>query len=210
MALHLKNNDLATYAISDQKALSGGDLTAFAGLAAASNLDLLQIREKELPDNQLIELVRECVNSSGAMKILVNDRLDIALAAGADGVHLTTRSVSPTQVRAIAGADFIIGCSTHSLAEAEKAQSSGADFITFGPIFHTPSKAEYGPPVGIDALRQVLAEIDIPVFPLGGISCKNISELLLLPIAGIAAISLFQNADSLPDVISSLQQRREC
>jgi len=125
-------------------------------------------------------------------RLLVNDRPDIAASAGADGVHLTTRSLEPKIVRQTFGNDFLIGASTHSLAEATIARDGGADFVVFGPIFPTPSKDEYGPPLGVHCLADVASELaPFPVLALGGISIDNARECLRAGASGIAGISLF-------------------
>lgn len=199
------------YAISDRLALNNESLPSFAERASRAGIDMLQIREKDLDDRPLCELVKECVaRSSGSnMRILVNDRLDIAVAAGAHGVHLGGHSVDATAVRAVAPPEFIIGVSTHNATEIQKAVDGGADFITFGPVFFTASKAKYGPPVGIDALKSVLNTYKIPTIPLGGITPENLQSVLSLPVKGVASISLFQNADNLATIVETIHKGSE-
>ena len=126
-------------------------------------------------------------------RLLVNDRADIALAAGADGVHLTSRSLPPVVVRNICGPEFLIGVSTRSLAEVRAAQAAGADFVVFGPIFDTESKRVFGEPQGLDKLREVTMELgDFPVLAIGGITNENIAACVSAGASGIAGISLFE------------------
>lgn len=161
---------------------------------------LIQIREKDLSARQLTEFVRAAltVAKPHGARVLVNDRLDVALAAGADGVHLRTNSLPPEIVRRLVNhADFLIGVSTHSLAEAQAAERGGADFIVCGPAFPTLSKASYGAPLGLERFAEICQRVKIPVLALGGITMTNFAEPLARGAAGIAAISLFKNLAAL-------------
>ena len=125
-------------------------------------------------------------------RLLVNDRFDIARAAGADGVHLTTRSLPAKLVRSICDDDFLIGVSVHSLKPAQQAQQEGADFVVFGPVFETPSKQIYGEPQGLQRLREVTKSLEgFPVIAIGGINRENADECFRAGARGIAAIRLF-------------------
>ena len=127
-------------------------------------------------------------------KLLVNDRSDIARVAGADGVHLTSQSLSADVVRKLFGPEFVIGVSTHSLEEARAARDASADFVVFGPVFETESKRGFGEPQGLDKLRQVTSELrGFPVLAIGGISLDNIRAALEAGASGVAGISLFSN-----------------
>jgi thiamine-phosphate pyrophosphorylase len=158
----------------------------------------IQIREKDLEAHLLLELVRFAVAETRAAgaRVLVNDRLDVALAANAGGVHLGENSLpleAVTEWRRSSGrADFLIGVSCHSLESARCAARGGADYIFFGPVFATPSKAAFGPPQGIERLREVCAAIGIPVLAIGGISAENMQTCITAGAAGIAAIRWFQ------------------
>jgi thiamine-phosphate pyrophosphorylase len=125
-------------------------------------------------------------------RLLVNDRFDVARAAGASGVHLTARSLPASIVRQICGEDFLIGVSTHSLDEASNARAEGADFAVFGPVFETPSKQIYGAPHGLEKLREVTNALEgFPVLAIGGINLDNAAECIRAGASGIAGISLF-------------------
>lgn len=125
-------------------------------------------------------------------RLLVNDRVDIARAAGADGVHLTARSLPADVVRKICGPDFLIGVSTHSLDEARTAQAAGADFVVFGPVFETESKRAFGAPQGLDKLREVTTALgEFPVIAIGGVTEENRASCVDAGASGIAGISLF-------------------
>ena len=129
-----------------------------------------------------------------ATSLLVNDRVDIARAAGADGVHLTSQSLPADVVRKICGPEFLIGVSTHSLAEARAAQHAGADFVVFGPIFDTESKRAFGEPQRLDKLREVTSDLgEFPVIAIGGITRDNRASCIAAGASGIAGISMFES-----------------
>ena len=162
--------------------------------AVAAQVPLVQIREKMLNTGVLYELVVRAVimTRDSSTRVLVNDRFDVARAAGADGVHLTTTSLPPTVVRDVCGAEFLIGASTHSLDEARAARAGGADFVVFGPVFETESKRAYGPPQGLEKLRQVTQELQgYPVLAIGGITLDNAGSCYAAGASGIAGIRLF-------------------
>ena len=144
----------------------------------------------------LYELTTRAAKITGGSKtrLLVNDRADIARAAGADGVHLTGRSLPANVVRNIFGPEFVIGVSTHSLAEARAAQAAGADFVVFGPIFDTESKRAFGPPQGLAKLREIARELrGFPVIAIGGVTPDNIDECISAGATGVAGISMFED-----------------
>jgi thiamine-phosphate pyrophosphorylase len=172
------------YYVTDR---SQGDVLTYARRAIAAGVDMIQIREKDLPARQLLELVCQVrdLAAGTSTRILVNDRLDIALAAGVDGVHLPANGLPPAKVRPFVK---VLGVSTHTLQEALQAEQARSDFIVFGPIFDTPGKL----PVGLDVLREVASRVKIPVLAIGGITPENTQEVLTAGAAGIAGIRLFQ------------------
>jgi len=150
----------------------------------------LQLREKRLNSKDLLTLaleVKPLVQRYNA-KLFINDRADIAVMAGADGVHLTEASVQASEVKNNFP-ELIVGVSTHSLEGARLAETQGADFITFSPIYETPSKTSYGPPQGLDPLRQVTQSARLPVLALGGITLHRVPECLEHGAFGVAVIS---------------------
>jgi thiamine-phosphate pyrophosphorylase len=157
-------------------------------------IPIFQIREKLLSARVLYELTSQAVEITrgSETRVLVNDRADIARAAGADGVHLTSQSLPANVVREMFGPDFVIGVSTHSLDEARAAQLAGADFVVFGPIFETESKRAYGEPQGLEKLAEVAVELQpLPVIAIGGITPENGAHCLVNGASGVAAIRMF-------------------
>jgi thiamine-phosphate pyrophosphorylase len=189
------------------------------GAIAAAGVDWVQVREKDLAARQLAELTRQAiartrVSGSGRLaRIIVNDRLDVAIAEGADGVHLGETSLPVADVAAwvkrtdfgVAGRKFSIGASCHSLEGARAAVRDGADYIFFGPVFATPSKAKFGEPQGVKKLAVVCGAVDVPVIAIGGITLENAGDCIAAGAAGIAAIRLFQDAADPAQLISTLK-----
>jgi thiamine-phosphate pyrophosphorylase len=181
--------------------------------AAAAGVDWIQIREKDLEARTLAELVRLAIadtRETGA-SILVNDRLDVALAAGAAGVHLGETSLPVEAVaewrRAAGRMEFRIGVSCHSAEAARAAERAGADYIFFGPVFATPSKAAFGPPQEIERLREVCRSVRIPVLAIGGVTIENAASCLAAGAAGVAAIRLFQESEDVAAVVARLRAK---
>jgi thiamine-phosphate pyrophosphorylase len=176
--------------ITDRRSLTPGD--SILDVIIRSNADWVQIREKDLPARELFHLVQAAVATG--RKIIVNSRMDVALAAGAAGLHLPEGSPPPDRWRAIAPPGFLIGVSCHSLDEVRGAARHGADYVVFGPVFAPQSKSTALEPRGLDLLAQAVAAAPIPVLALGGITNENAPLCIQRGAAGIAAISLFQRA----------------
>ena len=193
--------------ITDRHALAPAPLPPLITEAIRAGVDLIQIREKDLPAPALIELVRSSVETARETKtrILVNDRLDTAVALDAAGVHLGRQSLPAQTVRECVPAGFLVGVSCHSIQEALEAEAAAADYVLLGPVFATPSKAAYGPPLGLAKLREVTARVRIPVLALGGITVERVRECREAGACGVAGISLFQRAASLPERVHELR-----
>jgi len=186
--------------------------------AAAAGVDWIQVREKDLSGRECSAVTREAiqiaVRSDEARpthtRVLVNDRLEVALATQAGGVHLAEKSLPSQEVCRLVKAlhmeeDFLIGVSCHSLAAAKSAERDGADYLFFGPVFATPSKATYGAPQGLDRLAEVCRAVVLPVLAIGGITLENVAACLSAGASGIAAIHLFQDAPDMAAVVRSLR-----
>lgn len=202
------------YLITDRQMLrrknvepSLANLINFIEKALRAGVDMIQIRERDLSARDLFALVSKAatIAEDFGSRVLVNDRADLALAAGV-GVHLTTRSIRPAVVRKAFGARLIVGASTHSHAEAVEAEREGADFVVFGPVFETESKRAYGPPVGTRALGETVSKLSIPVLALGGIKLSNFQQAIEAGAAGIAAISLFTDSDDLGATVRAIKK----
>lgn len=179
--------------------------------AAQAGVDWIQIREKHLESRVLGELVGEAKRlAASRCRILVNERLDVAVAAGADGVHLGERSLCVAEARRFVAmhrseGEFLVGVSTHSVEAVQEAQAEGADYAIFGPIFATPSKLAYGLPQGTGKLAEACRSVSLPLLAIGGITAENARECMRAGAAGIAAIRLFQDAKDLGSLVKVLR-----
>lgn len=185
--------------------------------AAAARVDFVQIREKDLLTGELLKMAREAVGiagPAGETRAIVNDRLDVALAAGASGVHLGQESAPAAKViewcrAGGAPKEFLVGVSCHSIEQARDAETAGASYVFFGPVFDTPAKRSFGPPQGVERLGKVCSAVKIPVIAIGGVSESNAADCIQAGAAGIAAIRLIQNAKSgeaLAATVEGIQQ----
>jgi thiamine-phosphate pyrophosphorylase len=185
--------------------------------AAAAGVDWIQLREKDFCGREWEELVHESLHRISrvgtATRLLVNDRLEVALACGAGGVHLSENGIPVSEACRLRDEffssrgekrDFLVGVSCHSLGASLGAARAGADYIYFSPIFKTPSKANYGPPQGLDRLATICRAVTIPVIAIGGISTENAESCLQAGAAGVAAIRMFQESVDLNHTLRAL------
>ncbi len=192
-----KKIDFNLYLITDRHQTCGRSLTSVIEETLKCGVKAVQLREKDLSAReffQLAQAVRSLTKQYGA-KLFINDRVDIAMAVDADGVHLGQKGFSAKDVKKIFP-EAIVGVSTHSLKEAKDAENGGADFITLGPIFYTPSKEIYGRPIGVETLKSVKGEIAIPVFAIGGIKKANTGDVMDAGADGVALISAVIGAEA--------------
>lgn len=204
--------------VTDRKALPGPAegqvrlLLEKVESAARAGVDWVQIREKDLSGRELAALVSEALRRiPKSCCLVVNDRLDVALATGAGGVHLGEQGLPVEEAKRLArerrtGGEFLVGVSTHSAESVRRAAASGADYAILGPVFATPSKLGYGPPQGVERLAEACRSVSIPVIAIGGIRVEKAGECAAAGAAGIAAIRLFQDAQDLAAVARALRE----
>jgi thiamine-phosphate pyrophosphorylase len=193
--------------------------------ALEAGVDWVQIRERDLPGGRLLTVANEAIGKAKQLgslhgreaRVYVNDRLDVALASGAAGVHLGGESLSAADVvrwcsDANAPTGFEVGVSCHSIEGAREGEKSGANYIFFGPVFDTPSKRAFGPSQGTVRLAEVARAVRIPVIAIGGVNQTNAEECIRAGASGIAAIRLFQETpdpEKLKKFISTVHSERE-
>lgn len=200
--------------VTDRSQLAGGrKLSETIGAAIAAGVDWVQIREKDWPTRELLALVHEAVARAAGQttRILVNDRLDAALAAGAHGVHLGSESMPVKEVvrwcrKSHLPENFLIGASCHSVQEVAAAEQDGASYAILGPVFATPSKERFGPPLGVQVLAEACRAVKIPVLAIGGVTVENARACFEAGAAGLAAIRLFQEAQDLSFLVDALHR----
>jgi thiamine-phosphate pyrophosphorylase len=190
--------DFRLYLITDRGATAGREFLDVVEEALIGGVRGVQLREKSLTSREYLDLARSvrALTARYGARLLINDRLDIVQAVGADGVHLPEAGLPVTVARKLLGSTKLIGVSCHGLEGAQAAEFDGADFITFGPVYHTSSKASYGAPVGVTSLQEVTRALAIPVFALGGITRDRITELSVAGIRRIACISALLSASA--------------
>ena len=202
---------MGVYLITDRHQTLGRKLTDVVREALEGGVRAVQLREKDLSSGELFRLAAELrrLTSEYGARLIINDRLDIALAVEADGVHVGITSVPVAIVRQVMGKGTLIGYSAHEIDEALQAQADGADFVTFSPVYPTPSKSAYGQPCGVKKLADAVAALQIPVVALGGISLANVAEVLSASVTGIAVISALLAAVDPRVAASSLLKKIE-
>jgi len=196
--------------VTDRNATQGRPLLPVVTAALEGGVSFVQVREKDLPAAPLLQIATEIVAEARRVwgdkaRVVVNGRLDVAIAAKAAGVHLPADGLPVAGVRRQVRPRFLVGRSVHALAEAREAEKAGADYLLFGPIFATPGKAAYGAPQGVAALRRVLETVRIPVWAIGGITAETASELRGLPLAGVASIGAIAGASDPKESARALQ-----
>jgi thiamine-phosphate pyrophosphorylase len=182
--------------VTDRAAVRGRELADVVAECLAAGLPAVQLREKDLTTAELAALARRlrALTSAHAARLIVNDRIDVALAVGADGVQRTATSLAVDELVAIADKRLAVGASVHSRAEAEAAERAGAAWVVFGPVFDTPSKRAYGPPQGLGRLEEVARAVAVPVIAIGGITPARVEDVLAAGAHGVAVISAILSA----------------
>jgi thiamine-phosphate pyrophosphorylase len=194
-------DELRLTLVTDRTQTRGRELAAVVGECLAAGLPAVQVREKDLGAADLAFLcrrIRGLALDTGA-RLIVNDRVDVALAVGADAVQRASTSLPVKDIRALVGGRLRIGASIHALPEGLEAEVNGADWLVFGPIYDTPSKRAFGPPQGLDQLARVAAAVRIPVIAIGGITAERVPDVKRAGARGVAVISAILTADSPAD-----------
>ena len=179
------------YLFTDRHQTGSRDILEVLGQAAAAGAPAIQLREKGLDSGEMYRLAETLLamtRRTGAA-LLINDRADVAMALGADGVHLTRKSLPPRDVRSLVGSRMLIGISCHGLEDVREAVDGGVDFVVLGPIYATRSKAPYGPPLAPGILREARRICPLPILAIGGIKTARVSEVVSAGADGVAAIS---------------------
>jgi thiamine-phosphate pyrophosphorylase len=189
--------DLSVYLVADPTATRGRDLVQVVAAAVAGGATLVQLRAKDVPTRGMVEAARALVAllHPRGVPLLVNDRVDVALAAGADGAHVGQDDLSAADARRLLGPDALLGVSATTLDEARRADARAADYVGAGPVFPTGSKADAAPPLGLDGLRAVCAATPLPVVAIGGIGVANAAAVIGAGVAGVSVISAICGAD---------------
>ena len=186
------------YLITDRTLTQGRDLCAIVEQSLNGGARAIQLREKDLGGKELFELADKisvlCQRYNA--QLFINDRIDVALAVDAAGVQLGKTSLPIDTARALLGEEKSIGYSAHSLEEAKIAERHGAGFVLFGPVHMTPSKATFGAPQGLAALKETVAKLDVPVYAIGGINSENLTETMRTGVRGVALISAVMSAEN--------------
>ena len=193
------------YVVSDRQQTAGRPLEEVIAAAARGGLGAVQLREKDLSARDLYDLGVSLQKTLDPLQVplLINDRIDVALALDAAGVHLAGHSLPTRSARRVLGPDKLLGVSTHSLEAAREAAEDGADFVVFGPVFPTPSKLAYGPPQGLPRLAEVVRDVTVPVIGIGGITPANVPQVMQTGAHGVAMIRAVLAA---PDPCAAAQE----
>jgi thiamine-phosphate pyrophosphorylase len=193
------------YVVTDKKIRKGVTHQQIAKLAVSGGADVVQFRDKDMTGRELFATAREIreITHSAGVLFIVNDRMDIALASGADGVHLGQDDLPLQEARKLAPDNFIIGISVGSVTEAIDADNGGADYVAVSPVFGTGTKPDAGLGLGTDLIKAIKQKISIPVIGIGGIQKENMGEVILSGADGIAVISAVVCA---PDISKAAQE----
>jgi thiamine-phosphate pyrophosphorylase len=200
--------DFDLYLVTDRSQTHERDLFWVLEQALEGGVRAIQLREKDLSGKDLFRLAyktRELCGRYGA-QLFINDRIDVALAVDAAGVQLGKTSIPIETARALLGRQKLIGYSAHSLRESQTAQQSGTDFILFGPVYFTASKAPYGTPQGLEAVKKIVKKITVPVYAIGGIKFDNIVDVRSAGARGVAVISAIISAQNPKGAAGSMMQ----
>jgi len=200
--------DWTLYVITDAKLSRGRSHLEVAKAAIEGGASIIQFREKEMTTRELVETARRLkeLTSQNSVPFIVNDRLDVALAVDADGVHVGQDDMPAALARQLIGPDKILGVSASAVEEALQAEREGADYVSASPVFTTPTKPDAPPPTGLEGLKAIVEAVNLPVIAIGGISEENATEVMEAGVQGVAVISAVVSA---PDIVAAARRLRE-
>lgn len=201
--------DFSIYLVAQRSFLKGRELDDVVSAALDGGVTIVQLREKEAESGEFFETAKKLkalLDASG-VPLIINDRIDIALAVEASGVHLGQKDLPYHEARRLMGPDAIIGVSVENVAQAKQAQTRGADYLGAGPVFPTSTKADTGPALGVEGLTDICQAVTIPVVAIGGISCANVSTLGGCGISGIAVVSAIMESSDPRQVAKELKRK---
>jgi thiamine-phosphate pyrophosphorylase len=200
---------LGLYVITYTDPASGRNHLDVARAALEGDADVIQLRAKELGGREMFNLASRIGDMAGESRggclFIVNDRIDIAQAAGADGVHLGQGDISASAARSLIGEEMIMGISATTVEEAMAAQANGADYLGVGPVFATPSKADAVAPIGLEGLSMIREAVDLPIVAIGGIAEENTRQVMAAGADGIAVISAVTGAEHMSEAVRRLR-----
>ena len=191
--------DFSLYLITDRHQTAGRPLLSVLERALSAGVKAVQLREKDLGTRPLLELGAELLaltRKHGGL-LFINDRVDLVMALGADGVHLRSNSMPVRAARRVLGPNRLIGASVHSVEEVLRTETEGADFAVLGPIYDTPSKRLHGDPIGLRPLEEASRQSHIPIFAIGGISLPGVQEIRRAGARGVALISAIHLSENI-------------
>ena len=202
--------DFRLYLVTDRHQTTGRPLLSVVGRAVRAGVRAVQLRERDLPTRELLVLATEFQREMPEAKLFINDRVDLALALGTHGVHLREGSLPTPVARGLLRPQQLLGRSVHSLEGVAAAERQGADFVVLGPIYETPSKQAYGPPLGLGLLEQAARTARIPIFAIGGITGARVREVRGAGGFGIAVLSSILSASNVEQATDALCSAIEC
>ncbi len=187
----MANTDYGLYLVTDRGLAEGRELGDIVGEAVAGGVTCVQLREKRCDTRDFIDQARRLMAllEPAGIPLIINDRLDVALAVGAAGVHLGQKDMAIADARRLAGSRMIIGISAESLEDAVRAEAEGADYIGISPVFATATQADAAPPLGIEGVRRIRAAVTLPLVGIGGISRDNAGAVIAAGADGVAVVS---------------------
>lgn len=200
--------DLSLYLVTDRSLARGRPMMDIVREAVAGGVTCVQLREKSCPVQEFIEQAQDlhALLRPLGIPLIINDNVEVALATGAEGIHLGQRDMPVAEARKLAPPTWVIGVSAESVADAIRAEQDGADYIGVSPVFATPTKTDTAPPLGLAGLRRIRAAVQIPLVAIGGIHAGNVQEVIRAGADGVAVVSAIVAADSPQQAAAALRR----